>query len=129
MTWLIASEEGFLPPGDRVSCLLTAAAVSACQWQHGPYRQFLLQHAIRLDCRASLCGDRVACQYIRETSMNSIETVGSQGSGSEISATRVSLREPFEAVRRCEIQRVRRRLGNLNPDLLVDLAFKQSAAP
>jgi hypothetical protein len=61
--------------------------------------------------------------------MNSIETVGSQGSGSEISATLVSLREPFEAVRRGEIQRVRRRLGNLNPDLLVDLAFKRSAAP
>jgi hypothetical protein len=61
--------------------------------------------------------------------MNSIETVGSQGSGSEISATLVSLRARFEAVRRGEIQRVRRRLGNLNPDLLVDLAFKRSAAP
>lgn len=61
--------------------------------------------------------------------MTSIETAGSQGSGSEISATLVSLGERFEAVRRGEIQRVRRRLGDLSPDLLVDLAFKQSADP
>jgi hypothetical protein len=32
-------------------------------------------------------------------------------------------------VRRAEIQRVRRRLGDLSPDLLVNLAFKQSADP
>ena len=61
--------------------------------------------------------------------MTSIETAGSQGSGSEISATLVSLGERFEAVRRAEIQRVRRRLGDLSPDLLVNLAFKQSADP
>jgi glutamyl-tRNA reductase len=34
----------------------------------------------------------------------------------QISATLVSLRERFEAVRRGEIQRVRGRLGNLSPD-------------
>ena len=35
---------------------------------------------------------------------------------SEVSGTIVSLRERFEAVRRNEIHRVRRRLGNLSPD-------------
>ena len=48
--------------------------------------------------------------------MTSIDTAGSQTSESEISATLVSLREHFEAVRRDEIQRVRGRLGNLSPD-------------
>jgi len=48
--------------------------------------------------------------------MTSIDTAGSQASESEISATLVSLRERFEAVRRGEIQRVRGRLGNLSPD-------------
>jgi glutamyl-tRNA reductase len=48
--------------------------------------------------------------------MTSIVTAGSQASESEISATLVSLRERFEAVRRGEIQRVRGRLGNLSPD-------------
>ena len=48
--------------------------------------------------------------------MSSIDAAGSQVSESEISATVVSLRERFEAVRHSEIQRVRRRLGNLSPD-------------
>jgi len=48
--------------------------------------------------------------------MTSIDTAGSQTSESEISATLVSLRECFEAVRRGEIQRVRGRLGSLSPD-------------
>ena len=48
--------------------------------------------------------------------MTSIDTAGSQVSESEISATLVSLRERFEAVRRLEIQRVHGRLGNLSPD-------------
>jgi glutamyl-tRNA reductase len=48
--------------------------------------------------------------------MSSIDTAGSQVSESEISATLVSLRERFEAVRRREIQRVHGRLGNLTPD-------------
>ena len=48
--------------------------------------------------------------------MASIDTAGSQVSESEISATLVSLRERFEAVRRDAIQRVRGRLGNLSPD-------------
>jgi len=48
--------------------------------------------------------------------VTSIDTAGSQVSESEISATLVSLRERFEAVRRGEIQRVRGRLGNLSPD-------------
>jgi glutamyl-tRNA reductase len=48
--------------------------------------------------------------------MTSIDTAGSQVSESEISATLVSLRERFEAVRRDAIQRVRGRLGNLSPD-------------
>lgn len=48
--------------------------------------------------------------------MTSIDTAGSQVSEPEISATLVSLRERFEAVRRGEIQRVRGRLGNLSPD-------------
>jgi glutamyl-tRNA reductase len=48
--------------------------------------------------------------------MTSIDTAGSRVSESEISATLVSLRERFEAVRRGEIQRVRGRLGNLSPD-------------
>ena len=48
--------------------------------------------------------------------MTSIDTAGSQVSESEISATLVSLRERFEAVRRGEIKRVRGRLGNLSPD-------------
>jgi len=48
--------------------------------------------------------------------MSSIDTTGSQVSESEISATLASLRERFEAMRRGEIQRVRGRLGNLNPD-------------
>ena len=60
--------------------------------------------------------------------MTSIETAGSQGSGSGISAPLPSPREHFEAVRRGEIQGVRRRLGNLGPDLLVDFAFKKSQA-
>ena len=48
--------------------------------------------------------------------MASINTAGSHVVESEISATLVSLRERFEAVRRGEIQRVRGRLGNLSPD-------------
>ena len=48
--------------------------------------------------------------------MTSMDTAGSQVSESEISATLVSLRERFEAVRRGEIQRVRGRLGNLSSD-------------
>ena len=48
--------------------------------------------------------------------MTSIDRAGSQVSESEISATLVSLRERFEAVRRLEIQRVHGRLGNLSPD-------------
>jgi glutamyl-tRNA reductase len=48
--------------------------------------------------------------------MTSIDMAGSQVSESEISATLVSLRERFEAVRRGEIQRVRGRLGNLSPE-------------
>ena len=48
--------------------------------------------------------------------MASIDTANSHVVESEISATVVSLRERFEAVRRGEIQRVRRRLGNLSPD-------------
>jgi glutamyl-tRNA reductase len=47
--------------------------------------------------------------------MASIDTAGSYVVESEISATLVSLRERFEAVRRGEIQRVRGRLGNLSP--------------
>ena len=48
--------------------------------------------------------------------MTSIDTAGSQVSESEISATLVSLRERFEAVRRGEIHRVRGHLGNLSSD-------------
>ena len=48
--------------------------------------------------------------------MTSIDAAGSQIAESEISATLVSLRERFETVRRGEIQRVRRRLGDLSPD-------------
>jgi glutamyl-tRNA reductase len=48
--------------------------------------------------------------------MSGMDTAGSQISESEISATVVSLRERFEAVRRSEIQRVRGRLGKLNAD-------------
>jgi len=48
--------------------------------------------------------------------MTSIDSAGSQVSESEISATLVSLRERFEAVRRGEMQRVRGRLGHLSPD-------------
>lgn len=46
----------------------------------------------------------------------STNATDSQVSESEISATLVSLRELFEAVRRFEIQRVQGRLGNLSPD-------------
>ena len=46
--------------------------------------------------------------------MSSIDT--SQASEFEVSATLVSLRERFEAVRRGEINRVRGRLGKLSPD-------------
>jgi glutamyl-tRNA reductase len=48
--------------------------------------------------------------------MTSIDTAGSQVSESEISATLFSLRERFEAVRRGELHRVRRRLGDLSLD-------------
>ena len=48
--------------------------------------------------------------------MTSIDTAGSQASESEISATLVSLRERFEAVRRDVMQRVHGRLGNLSAD-------------
>jgi len=48
--------------------------------------------------------------------MASIDTAVSYVVESEISATLVSLRERFEAVRRGEIQRVRGRLGNLSSD-------------
>jgi glutamyl-tRNA reductase len=48
--------------------------------------------------------------------MTGIDTAGSQGSESEISATLVSLRERFEGVRRDVMQRVRGRLGNLSVD-------------
>ena len=48
--------------------------------------------------------------------MTSIDTAGSPVSESEISATLVSLRERFEAVRRDVMQRVHGRLGNLSAD-------------
>jgi glutamyl-tRNA reductase len=48
--------------------------------------------------------------------MTSINTGGSQVSETEILTTLLSLQERFEAVRRGEIQRVRRRLGSLSPD-------------
>ena len=48
--------------------------------------------------------------------MTRIDTAGSQGSESEISATLVSLRGRFEGVRRDVMQRVRGRLGNLSVD-------------
>ena len=48
--------------------------------------------------------------------MTSIDAAGSQVAESEIAAALVSLRERFETVRRGELQRVRRRLGNLSPD-------------
>ena len=48
--------------------------------------------------------------------MTGIDTAGSQGSESEISATLVSLRERFEGVRRDVMQRVRGHLGNLSVD-------------
>ena len=48
--------------------------------------------------------------------MTSIDKAGSQVSEFEISATVVSLRERFEAVRRDVMQRVRGRLGNLSVD-------------
>jgi glutamyl-tRNA reductase len=48
--------------------------------------------------------------------MTSIDAAASPVFESETSATLVSLRERFEAVRRDEIQRVRGRLGNLSPD-------------
>ena len=48
--------------------------------------------------------------------MASIDTAGSHVVESEISATLISLRERFEAVRRGEIQRVCGRLGNLSPE-------------
>jgi hypothetical protein len=81
---------------------LTAAAVSALPMSARCYRQFLFQHSIRPDRRASLW--QPGCfPNIRENGMTSIETAGSQGSGSEISATLVSIGEGFEAVRRGEI--------------------------
>jgi glutamyl-tRNA reductase len=46
--------------------------------------------------------------------MSSIDTAGSQALQTEISATLVTLRERFEAMRRDEIQRVHGRLGNLS---------------
>jgi hypothetical protein len=109
---------------------LTAAAVSACQCRHGSRRQFLLWHSIRLDCRASLCGDRVASSIVgmmacEKASCRFREKVLDPRSG----RTLVSLGRRFEAVGRREIQRLRRSLGNLSPDLLVDLAFKQSSDP
>src|SRR4051812_36648372 len=54
--------------------------------------------------------------YIGRRAMSSMDTAGSQGSESEISATVVSLRERFEAIRQSEIQRVRGRLRSLSPD-------------
>jgi glutamyl-tRNA reductase len=48
--------------------------------------------------------------------MTSIDKAGSQVSEFEISATVVSLRERFEAVRRDVMQRVRGRLGSLSAD-------------
>jgi len=48
--------------------------------------------------------------------MTSIDAAGSQVSESEISAALASLRERFETVRRGELRRVRRRLGDLSPD-------------
>jgi glutamyl-tRNA reductase len=48
--------------------------------------------------------------------MSSVDTRGSQASEFEASATLVSLRERFEAVRRGELQRAHRRLGSLTSD-------------
>jgi hypothetical protein len=115
ITWLISSDEGFLLTVTECHAF-DAAAVSACQCHLGPYQHFLLQHSVRVDCRASRCGDRVAFQYLRGQVMTSIDTAGSPIAESEISAALVSLREHFEAVRYDAIQRVRGRLGNLSAD-------------
>jgi glutamyl-tRNA reductase len=48
--------------------------------------------------------------------MTTIDTEGCQVSESETSATLVSLRERFEAVRRDAVRRVRGRLGSLSAD-------------
>jgi len=48
--------------------------------------------------------------------MTCIDTACSPVSESEISATVMSLRARFEAIRSDEIQRMHRRLGNLSPD-------------
>ena len=61
--------------------------------------------------------------------MTSIKTADSQGSGFEISATLVSLRKCFEAVRPGEIQRVGRRFGDLSPDFRADLALNCQPSP
>ena len=48
--------------------------------------------------------------------MTSAEVASSPILDSEVSGTIASLRERFEAVRRCELHRLRGRLGNLSSD-------------
>ena len=98
-------------PSQSVTSLTVDANVSAVTISGS-----LLRRSVRVDYRGSQCGNRVASPESGGQVMTSIDTAGSQVSESEISATLVSLRERFEAVRRLEIQRVHGRLGNLSPD-------------
>jgi glutamyl-tRNA reductase len=92
---------------------LTAAAVSVCKCQ----RQAVSVAALSSRLSQNQSVWRPGClPYLGRQVMTSIDTAGSQVSESDISATLVSLRERFEAVRRGELQRVCGRLGNLSAD-------------
>src|SRR6266404_9697331 len=117
MTWLISSEEGsLLPPvtechafdsGCRIRLPMSARSLSAVPAAALSPRRFAEPVGVATGLLPHTSGRQV---------MTSVDTAGSQVSESEISATLVSLRERFEAVRRDAIQRVRGRLGNLSAD-------------
>src|SRR3954453_10530251 len=64
MTWLISSEESSLLPVTHCPCCDSGCRIRL-QNVSTSLSQFLLQHSVQVDCRASRCGDRVASPYIQ----------------------------------------------------------------
>ncbi len=64
MTWPISSEEGSCFPVTECHAFDTGCRIRL-RMSALPHQQFPLQHSVRVHCRASRCGDRVASPYIQ----------------------------------------------------------------
>src|SRR5437879_5408057 len=65
MTWLISSDEGSCFPVTECHAFDTGCRIRVSAL---PHQQIPLQHSVRVHCRPSRCGDRVASHTFRESS-------------------------------------------------------------